>query len=414
MGKRLQFVTLVWLVLATSTEATDQTTQDTQQDWPVVIAQLRQQRDRMPGHAATRQQLAIAYNNYAVALANQGRFEDATQQIEEAIRLNPSNTEFLNNRITILLNTAHAAYQTNQIREAKHTIEQVLAIDPDVAGAYALLGEIEYNSQRLKEAKAAWEKAVSLDPSLEQVNEKLEQLTQELPVETQFERLSQAYFDIRYPEQLDRDTGFDVRDALLRARREVGADFSFWPTRKLVVLVYSAEQFRQLRQDTPDWVAGQYDGKIRVPLPSRDLSREDVTRTLFHEYTHAIVHELTQNRCPTWFNEGLAEYEAWKDQQPTWHLLRQALAEDRVIPWANLSAQFSIALPAKEVTLAYQHAHSIVQYLAERHGFWRIRRLLKAVASGTSLEDALSKEFHLKLSRLEANWRKWLEETLGT
>jgi hypothetical protein len=108
----------------------------------------------------------------------------------------------------------------------------------------------------------------------------------------------------------------------------------------------------------------------------------------------------------------LAEYEAWKDQEPPWSLLRQAVANNHLIPWANLSAKFSTAVSAQEVGLAYEQSHSIVRYLVSRYGFWRIRRLLQTVASGTSLEDALPKELHLKPSRFEADWREWLEETL--
>ncbi len=382
-------------------------------NWPLVIAQLRQQLDRMPGHALTRKQLAVAYNNYAVELAGQGNLSDAAQQLEEALRVDPSNAQFRTNLVMLHLQAAQEAYQVNRIQDAKAAVTRALALEPKSAPAYALLGEIEYNSQHLKEAKAAWQQALTIDPTLRTLQEKLDQLNQELPVESKFERLSQAYFDIRYTEVIERSTGFDVRDALLEARRMIGSDFAYWPTRKLVVLVYSAEQFRRLRQDTPDWVGGQYDGKIRVPLPSQDLDKDTVTRTLYHEYTHAIIHDLTATHCPTWLNEGLAEYEGWRQQKPTWPLLRQAVAARRLIPWAELSDHFSTALPAQEVALAYEQAHSIVRYLVERYGFWRIRRLLKAVAVGTPLDTTFTQELHIKPPRLEADWRAWLDETLA-
>jgi len=395
-------------------EASEQVSAEAQPDWPTVIAQLRQQLDQMPGQATTRKQLAIAYNNYAVSLADQGRLIEATQQLQEAIRIDPSNSQFHTNLVRLELQAAQLAYQAYQREQAKEAIHRALAVDPNSADAYVLLGEIEYHSQRLKEAKAAWQTALAIDPSLTEVRKKLEQLNQELPVESKFERLSQVYFDIRYTEALERPAGFDIRDALLQARRSIGGDVAFWPKHKLVVLIYSAEQFRRLRQDTPDWVAGQYDGKIRLPLPGQDLDRDAVTRILFHEYTHAIIHELTKGQLPTWLNEGLAEYEAWKQRDPPWRTLRQAFAEERVIPWANLSAQFSSSLPAQEVALAYEQSHSIAHYLVERYGFWRLRRVLQAVAAGTSLEDALTKELHIKLTRLESDWRKWLEGRLAT
>ena len=71
-------------------------------------------------------------------------------------------------------------------------------------------------------------------------------------------------------------------------------------------------------------------------------------------------------------------------------------------------------LPVEQVALGYQQSHSIVHYLIERYGFWRIRRLLQAVATGTPLMDALPKEFHISRSRLTTNWRQWLPKFAGS
>ena len=149
-------------------------------DWPVMIAQLRQQLQQHPGHKTTRQQLAIAHNNYAISLTNQGRVGEAVQQLQQAITLEPSNTQFRTNLARIHIQAAQVAYQAHQIQEAKDAIARALALNPQEAAAYVLLGEIEYNSQRLKEAKAAWQQALAIDASLTDVAEKLERLKQEL------------------------------------------------------------------------------------------------------------------------------------------------------------------------------------------------------------------------------------------
>lgn len=382
-------------------------------DWTAMIAQLRESLMRTPEHAETRRQLAIAYNNYGITLANRNQFKDAETQLQEAIKLDPADAQFTQNLAKVHLREADAFYEAHQMTDARAAITKVLALNPEEASAYILLGELEYNNQRLKEAKAAWTKALALDANRQDVREKLDRLNQELPVESSFDRLSQASFDIRYTEELERAAGFDVRDALLAARRTVGGDFQYWPRNKLVVLVYRAEQFRKLRQDTPDWLAGQYDGKIRIPLPGNGLDRASVTRTLVHEYTHAVIHDLTNGHVPTWLNEGLAEYEAWKGQQPTWKELREAAAGETLLPWDHLTDRFGMSLSSEEVALAYQQSHSIVRYLVERYGFWRVRRLLKAFAADTPLDTALSTEFHMKPARLQAEWRKWLSDLLA-
>lgn len=145
-----------------------------------------------------------------------------------------------------------------------------------------------------------------------------------------------------------------------------------------------------------------------MPLPDGQIDATTVRQILAHEYTHALVHDLTRGQCPVWFNEGLAEYEGKKGGVPDFEPVAAAAARNRLVPWGQLDLQFSSSLPVDQVALGYQEAHSIVQHLVERYGFWRIRRILKAVADGGSLEAVLSREFHLKLERLEANWRAWL------
>ncbi len=381
-------------------------------DWPMVIAQLQQELYRRPGHASTRQQLAVAYNNYGVGLGNKGKWDLAIQQLQEALRLDEANAQARDNLSRVYLNQAHEAARRHQGQEALQAIDQALSLNPNLAQAYALRGEIEYQSQKLKEAKASWKRALELDPTQTDLKKQLDQLTQELPVESDFERLPQAYFDIRYQEELERAIGFDVRDVLLDARREVGSDFAYWPKHRLVVLVYSWESFRALRQETPDWVGGQFDGKIRMPLPNGQVQVALVKQILFHEYTHALVHDLTNGLCPTWLNEGLAEYEGWTQHAGPLTQLINAHRDGRLIPWAELSNQFSMALPAEAVALGYQESYSVVRYLTDRWGFWRIRRLLKAVGDGRPWDAALPEEYRLKLTTLEHNWRNWLPELL--
>jgi tetratricopeptide (TPR) repeat protein len=393
-------------------ESAAQASPDPPTDWPALISRLRQQEQSMPGQAAMRLQLATAYNNYGVELVGQRKYRDAEAQLEEARRLQPANDRFLDNLVVLHLNAAQDAYQARDAAEAKRRLERAIVLDPDRATAHALLGEIEYQAQRLKEAKQAWTRAIALDPTLKDIQRKLEQVTQELPVESQFDRISQFSFDVRYADEVESRAGYDIRDMLLRARREVGGDFTLWPKYKLVVLVYTAEQFKQLRAQTPDWVAGQFDGKIRMPMPSQALPAEEVTRILFHEYAHALVHDAAGGHCPTWLNEGLATYEAWKDGQAPWTALKAAAAEDRLIPWDQLSSWFRYERSMQDVQLAYEQSHSIVLYLARRYGFWRIRRILADLGQGRSLEEAFATHLPVKPERLPKEWRSWLKDQL--
>jgi len=382
-------------------------------DWPKTISQLQQEVYRRPGFAQPRQQLAIAHNNYGVGLGDQRQWADAIRELEEAIQLEPDNADFRGNLGRVYFNKAKQEYDGRQMEQALATLEQAIKLAPEFAPAYALKGEIEYGRQRLKEAKAAWQRSAALDPSQTYLAERLQQVTEELPVESGFERLSQAYFDLRYEEGVERQTGFDIQDALVEARRTVGADFADWPKYRLVVLIYSAESFRKLREETPEWVAGQFDGKIRVPLPSAQLDPLAVKRIIFHEYTHALVSELSDGRCPTWLNEGLAEYEGWRHGTQRFEALRKAYQDNQLVPWVQLSDLFSAHQPVDQVRLGYEESHSIAAYLIERYGFWRIRKILNALRQERPWEEMLAEEFHIKLPRLQTSWREWLSTYLA-
>ena len=393
--------------------AADVAPESQEPNWPSIITRLRQELYDEPGQARARQQLAIAYNNYAIRLSEQGSWELAERQLDEALRLDGGNQQLHKNLANIYLGQAQAAYERQAVSDALAAIEQALKHDPGLASGYALLGGIEYDRQRLKEAKAAWQRAAELDPAQPDVQKRLQQVTEELPVETKFGRLSQASFDLRYEEGVDRPTGFDIRDALLQARREVGSDFSYWPSHKIVVLIYGSESFRKLRQETPEWAAGQFDGKIRVPLPAAGLEPSAVRRILFHEYAHALIHDLSRGRCPLWLNEGLAEYEGRRQAAGSLAHLRGAREQNQMVPWERLSDKFQAAQSGEEAGGLYEESYSIVAYVVSRYGFWRFKRLLKAFADGTPWEAAFEAELHAKVPRLDRSWREWLPDFLA-
>ena len=413
--RTLRMLLGVSLAAAISSGRVGAEAQDTQEafNWPDIISRLKQEAYEHPGQSQFRQQLAVAYNNYAVSLTHQGQWDMAVRQFQEALRIDADNAQLQKNFSRVYLRQAQETYDQHDPVGAVALLEKALGLDPEFVEAYVLLGVVEYDRQKLKEAKAAWQRVLELDPSQTDVAKRLQQVTEELPVESKFERLSQAYFDLRYEEQLERPAGFDIRDALLEARRTVGSDFAYWPKHKIVVLIYSAESFRKVREETPDWVAGQFDGKIRVPLPSDRLNQGLVRNIMFHEYTHALIYDLTGGQCPTWLNEGLAEYQGRSQFSQPLRLLAQAFQTNALIPLTELSNHITGALPAEQVGLAYEQSYSIVAYLIERYGYWRIRQVLKALGGGQAWETALASEFRMKLPRLEADWQEQLPSFLS-
>jgi len=389
-----------------------------QDNWPATIKRLKQQVRSYPRDKNLRNQLAVAHNNYAMALGNEKKWEEATSQMEEALQLDRRNASFKENLSLVYLNYAHQlhqeptrerSYQNYRHREAKKLVQKALRLNSKLALAYVLLGDIEYENQQLPKAQLAWQKAQRLDPRMTGLASRLDRVGRESKVESKMNSMADSYFTLRYDDSVERSMGVDIRRVLQKARQDVGRDFQYRPKHKIVVLLYSKETFQKVRERAPEWAAGIFDGKIRVPMPESEQDLGSVKRTVVHEYTHAVVHELSQGRVPHWFNEGLAEYQEARYSKTSKRVsaLKQALDADEVLPWSQIESLFS-GRSIGQVRLGYDQSHSVVAFLAQRYGFRHMPQLLKQMAQGVSFEEALEKEFKTPAERLERAWKRWL------
>ncbi|MCG6944214.1 MAG: tetratricopeptide repeat protein [Deltaproteobacteria bacterium] len=100
----------------------------------------------------------FAHNNLGVALAQDGRLNEAIKQYSEALRIKPDRAEVHNN-----LGNALAA-QGSVDRAVDHYY-QALRIDPNNARAYNNLGNLLANQGKMEEAINHYNKALRLEPN---------------------------------------------------------------------------------------------------------------------------------------------------------------------------------------------------------------------------------------------------------
>ena len=378
------------------------------EDWPRIIENLKR------GNASRQQnqQLAVAHNNYAIELSNQGNWSQAEAELQRALAIDTSNEQFKQNLSVIYLNHAASLRQDRRSSDrgtgvkSKTLVQQALRFNPRSADAYAILGDIAYDTQELAHAKTAWDRAKQLDPSMTSIDERLNKLNSEQAIEKKFDRAGNVHFDLRYQDGIGYSSAYDLRNVLDQARRDVGRDFGYWPRHQIVVLVYSEEGFKQVRQG-PDWIAGLYDGKIRIPFPRSPAAQASLKSTLVHEYTHAIIHDITRDQCPVWLNEGLAEFQEARTRKPDLQQLQAAVSNNRLIPLSSLDSAFQ-SRDANVAGLAYQQSYSLVAYLDQTYRFFRIRHILDKLSEGMSIDDAIQEELRLTSAQLEQRWQRWL------
>jgi len=99
----------------------------------------------------------LAHNNLGLLLKDQGRIEEAMEQLQEAVQINPNWCESLNN-----LGLALAAQR--RFDEAIARYRRAIQINPDFAKALNNLGVALNAEGRFKEAMQNYYRAIQIDP----------------------------------------------------------------------------------------------------------------------------------------------------------------------------------------------------------------------------------------------------------
>ena len=311
---------------------------------------------------------------------------------------------------------ANKEFQSGNFKEALVLIESAINEDPSNAQHFALEGNIYYNLQRLPEAKEAWQKTLELNPQLDAVKNKLSQLGREIGVEARLQESQESVFELRSDSAIvDETSKALIHGYLKEAYDKIGRDFNYYPQHKIIVLLYSSQDFEKIRT-LPEWVAGLYDGKIRIPLKTLANNQQpidglELKRIIWHEYTHSLIFDLSAGRCPVFLNEGLAEYEGLRVKGQVTNGQRPASSGYKPYPLItyflpeNLNKN-KFKLDARQF---YQDSELLVKYILSVWGWEGMRVFLLQAAADASWQDAMYKAFGLSPEKLQERWLNWLK-----
>ena len=304
---------------------------------------------------------------------------------------------------------AVAAYHERDLDAALRYAKEAVFEKQQHADAHVLLGQLYYLRQDLKKAKESWERALKLAPGREDVKEALERLKREAGIEETLARGDTHPFVLRFAEgQVPVDTS-SLREMLQETYREVGQQFNYFPDHAIPVLLYSDADFQKIKSLSHP-VGGLYDGKIRLPLKPGSLNGDRLQAILWHEYTHAVVHDLSRGGCPLWLQEGLAQAQESRVGPVEVDRVQTALEEGKLPAWDLLWAESSY--DEASMSLNYQTSFLIAQYLVQRWSWWGMTQLLKRLGKGVPLRDALRAQYQTDPAVIEKEWRDWLRRNL--
>ena len=307
-----------------------------------------------------------------------------------------------------LIGRGYTLLLKSEFSAALEPIERARKLAPQSAEAASLAGWAHYRLNQNAAAISDLQTALRLSPN-ESTARLLERVKQDSAAEGEFRESESSHFILRYHGGASRELASDVIHTLEDQFQELRSEVRYTPPEPIGVVLYTEEAFRDVTQ-VPAWMGAANDGRIRVPVQGIEAVTPELTRVLKHELTHSFVFQKTAGRCPTWLQEGLAQWiegrRTGADAAPLVAAFEAGKAKGLRYAegsWVHLS-------PA-QARFAYAWSLAVVESIEARFNADAINRLLDAEASETSAEAALREGLRTNFADLDDVTIAYLKQT---
>ena len=313
----------------------------------------------------------------AWAALNDGDADKAARLFRQALSARPADP-------LLLLGAGIAAHQLGDDRQAEGTLRKALKISPQLTPAAAVLGRIVYDAGDLDQAIAIYERALKGVAGEPEMHEQLERWRKEAELHAGFEHGGTGRFAIMFEGPEERALADHISGVLETAYWNIGQRLNTYPTSTLEVILYTQQHFTDVTR-SPDWAAGAYDGRIRLPVDGAMNDRAALDRVVVHELVHAMVHTLAPRGVPAWLHEGLAV--SFEPGEKPW-VSRTLGQSSALIPLESLRSGFS-GLTSDEAQLAYAESAVAAGVIIKRLGP-NLPAFLQGLESADSVDTGLA------------------------
>jgi hypothetical protein len=312
------------------------------------------------------------------------RFADALEAFTKASKLLPAeaNVHFM---------VGYSAYMLGQFSASQPSLERALSINPRLTGASTILGLVLYRLGKVADAVNALEAGQKYAPDDKDIADLLAKWRPEANLQKDLYEARGAHFSVLFQGPADDLAARRIVELLEEAYWRIGGVLSTYPAEPVAVLLYTKEQFRTAA-NVPDWAAGAYDGRIKIPTIGALQNPEALKSLLAHEYTHAVVAQIAGGSVPKWLNEGLSELLESDDAR---HIDSVLAKSSRRLTQAQLERDFA-TLPADDVPLAYAQSAFAVRKMIELRGAPAVVSLLQALGRGTRFDQAFQSTIFMR------------------
>jgi tetratricopeptide (TPR) repeat protein len=317
---------------------------------------------------------------------------DAVRLLQPALLRDP-------NSLAALQTLAQAYLRLGDARSANGAADRALRVDERDAVTLALKGDALVAEGDRMGAELQYRRSLRLRPDPD-VERKLGTLAPS-PGKTTAAQAKPAQFRVRYDGSVNEPLGMAVVRALTDAYAEFARRLGGSPDEPITVVLQTEARFQG--GAPPTWADGINDGTIRVAVQGLEGPTPHLVRVLRHELAHSFIAARTAENCPTWIQEGIAQWLEGGDPNRGDASLAAAARAGKLIPLLSLEGPFQ-TLSESDATLAYAESLSAVAYVLSRSGEAGLVRILSALGDRMPSEEALPVALALSYPELQRAW----------
>ena len=327
-------------------------------------------------------------------------------------------------------------------------MQRVLAINPKYGEAYAITAHFYIINRRYEEGIASYRKALELDPTLMAARSDMGVNLMRLGKEVEARQALEECYNGGYqsPETVnslrlldsykDYDT-FTTPTTILRLSKKESAllrpyfqeqfeqdlaayekKYKFKLKRPVQLEVYPSHDDFAVRTASMPGLGGilgvTFPYSVSMDSPSgRKPGQWHWASTLRHELSHVYVGEMTNQRVPRWFTEGLAVYEETA-ASPDWgdrldHESVMAIKGNKLLPVAEIDRGFVHPTYPSQVIVSYFEGGKICTFIVQKWGWDTILAMIHDFGEDRSTPEVIEKELHVKPEEFDKQFMAWLE-----
>ena len=367
----------------------------------------------IPHAAFPSREAAFRHNMEGVRKLKSGDYKGAIADLKAAHRYSPSSKPILKNLAVAYNNYGFYLMSKDQLNPAIEQLENSLYYDPENPYALYNIGQAYYRVQNMPRAKLYLEKASKLEPGIKGMKPLLRKISGESEVEKGFDKIETMHFIIAAAPKISVSKISYIRTYLEEAYGRIGMFLDYYPKNKVVVILYSEDNYGKLLKHRPHWTLALFDGKVRIPVNKFKYTDEEVIKIIYHEYAHAVVYDIAKDKCPLWLNEGIAgkaeSFAVPKDRE----LFGKYIEKLGLIPFRKIPGDFSKIKSRNTATLLYMESYLLVDFIVKKAGYSGLKDILLYLGKGADIRYAIVKVLERDVGQFEKEWERYVIENCG-